>query len=155
MTKRLVALLATASAVGLCTVSQNLFAQEKEATAEPGKPVWNDVTTGFALAKKLNKPIITDFYTDWCGWCKVMDRKTYDNPDVIKVMSQNFVLVKANAEDHGAGERLARQNLISGYPTAILFDSSGKAKATIVGYKEAKPFTKILNAFLDGKAVPN
>jgi thiol:disulfide interchange protein len=116
---------------------------------------WNDVPTGFELAKKTNKPIITDFYTDWCGWCKKMERSTFENPSVEKVMSDNFVLVRANAEDGGAGERLAHQYRINGYPTIMFFDSSGAPKAKLVGYQEAEPFKDTMNKFLAGGQVGN
>ena len=116
--------------------------------------LWNDVPTGFALAKKENKPIITDFYTDWCGWCKVMEKKTFEDPQVEKLMSENFVLVRANAEDHGSGQRLSQENQINGYPTIIIFDPSGQAKATMVGYQKVDAFMEKLNAFLAGKPIP-
>ncbi len=44
------------------------------------------------------KKIIIDLYTDWCGWCKVMDRNTFTNPDVIDHINNNFVPVKFDAE---------------------------------------------------------
>jgi thiol-disulfide isomerase/thioredoxin len=120
-----------------------------------GSAVWNDVPTGFALAKKEHKPIITDFYTDWCGWCKVMEKKTFENPEVEKLMSDNFVLVRANAEDHGSGQRLSRDNRIEGYPTIIIFDESGTPKATMVGYQKVEPFMEKLKAFIAGKPIPS
>ncbi len=44
------------------------------------------------------KKIIIDLYTDWCGWCKVMDRNTFTDPDVIDHINNNFVPVKFDAE---------------------------------------------------------
>ena len=44
------------------------------------------------------KKIIIDLYTDWCGWCKVMDRNTFTNPDVIDHINNNFLPVKFDAE---------------------------------------------------------
>ncbi|HEY9790024.1 MAG TPA: thioredoxin family protein [Candidatus Obscuribacterales bacterium] len=123
-------------------------------SGESAKAVWNDVPTGFALAKKQHKPIITDFYTDWCGWCKVMEKKTFENPDVEKLMADNFVLVRANAEDHGSGQHLSQANRIDGYPTIIIFDESGTPRATMVGYQKAEPFMDKLHAFLAGKPIP-
>jgi thioredoxin:protein disulfide reductase len=114
---------------------------------------WNDVPTGFELAKRTNKPIITDFYTDWCGWCKKMEHSTFENPSVEKVMTDNFVLVRANAEDGGSGERLAHQYKINGYPTIMIFDPSGAPKGKLIGYQEAEPFKATLNKFLGGAEI--
>jgi uncharacterized protein YyaL (SSP411 family) len=47
---------------------------------------------------KNPKPIIIDVYTDWCGWCKVMDRETYANDKVADYLNKNFYAVKFNAE---------------------------------------------------------
>jgi len=56
---------------------------------------WNE---GYPLAKKEGKLILVDAYTDWCGWCKKMDRDTYANADVIKKLNKHFVVIKFNPE---------------------------------------------------------
>lgn len=45
-----------------------------------------------------DKKFLVDVYTDWCGWCKVMDKKTFTDPAVIKYLNENFYVVKFNAE---------------------------------------------------------
>lgn len=45
-----------------------------------------------------NKKFIVDVYTDWCGWCKVMDKKTFTDPALIEYLNKNFHVVKFNAE---------------------------------------------------------
>ena len=42
--------------------------------------------------------MIIDLYTDWCGWCKVMDRNTFTDSDVISHINNNFVAIKFDAE---------------------------------------------------------
>ena len=44
------------------------------------------------------KKIIIDLYTGWCGWCKVMDQKTFTNKEVINQINNNFLPIKFNAE---------------------------------------------------------
>src|ERR1043166_1262050 len=56
---------------------------------------WNE---GYPIAQKQGKMILVDAYTDWCGWCKKMDRDTYTNSDVIKKLNQHFIIVKFNPE---------------------------------------------------------
>ena len=56
----------------------------------------------FEEAEKLNKekplPILVDIYTDWCGWCKVMDKNTFADPEVARILNEKFYPVKFNAE---------------------------------------------------------
>ena len=42
--------------------------------------------------------MIIDLYTDWCGWCKVMDRNTFTDSDVISHINNNFIAIKFDAE---------------------------------------------------------
>jgi thiol:disulfide interchange protein len=139
----LAALLATVYVSGAPT-----FAEEQGAKpAQEGKLVWYGVKDGFAKAKEENKSIITDFFTDWCGWCKKMDRDTYDNAAVVKELVPNFIMVKADAEDKSAGQKLATENGINGYPTFIIFDAQGARKEQVVGYKKPDEFLKIIKAY--------
>src|SRR6478752_1236460 len=48
--------------------------------------------------KKQPKPILFDIYTDWCGWCKVMDRDTYQKDNVAEYINKQYYAVKFNAE---------------------------------------------------------
>jgi thiol:disulfide interchange protein len=58
--------------------------------APPQKPAqhveltWYGWNEGYAKALKEGKIVLVDAYTDWCGWCKKMDRDTYTNPTIIK-----------------------------------------------------------------------
>ena len=45
-----------------------------------------------------SKTIIIDAYTDWCGWCKRMDKTTFVHPEVVKTLNENFLAVKFDAE---------------------------------------------------------
>jgi thioredoxin-related protein len=48
--------------------------------------------------QKQQRPVLVDVYTDWCGWCKVMDRKTYANKKVSTYLQEKFYAVKIDAE---------------------------------------------------------
>ena len=54
--------------------------------------------TANTIENKEGKLFVVDLYTDWCGWCKVMDKKTFTDPSVIKYLDKNFHAIKFNAE---------------------------------------------------------
>lgn len=62
---------------------------------------WVSIEDAEAMASKDGKNILVDVYTDWCGWCKRMDKSTYENQKVINYINENFHAVKFNAEQKG------------------------------------------------------
>jgi len=105
---------------------------------------WHDVDSGMQEGKHAHKYILADVYTNWCGWCKKLDRDTFSDQGLVEFLNQKFVCVKANAEDHAAGEKLAHQYSVSGFPCALVFDYNGKLIGRIVGYKDASGYESAL-----------
>jgi thioredoxin-related protein len=117
---------------------------------------------------KEKRPIIVDLYTDWCGWCKVMDRKTYTNKNLISYVSQKFYAVKLDAETRkeiefngktykfNADARTHELAIyLSGgqleYPTTVIIPTDGTEPKAIAGYLEVKDIEPIFKYFGDGK----
>ncbi|HEY9714135.1 MAG TPA: thioredoxin family protein, partial [Chroococcales cyanobacterium] len=94
----------------------------------------SDLNAALAEAKAQKKLVMVDFYTDWCGWCKVLDRETYGNSEVQSFVNQNMVPVKINAEEPTAGKAAASKYKVDGYPTILILDSSGKVLKEIGGF---------------------
>ncbi len=76
------------------TISGMAPAQQKEGSLVN----WMTIQEAMAAVKKQPKPVLLDFYTDWCGWCKRMMATTYANPDLSAYINQNFYPVKFDAE---------------------------------------------------------
>lgn len=59
---------------------------------------WLSFEEAISKCKKDPRKIFIDVYTDWCGWCKKMDRSTFSDPEVIKYMNAYYYAVKFDAE---------------------------------------------------------
>jgi len=95
-------------------------------------------------AKSKNKPVMADFYTDWCGWCKKLDRDTYADPEVAN-LAKRFICVKVNGDKY---PDLVSKYGVSGYPTIIFLDPAGNKTNAIVGYVNAEGMLSRMNAVL-------
>ena len=58
---------------------------------------WN--SEAFALAQAQNKPILLDIGAVWCHWCHVMDRESYENADVARLINESFIAVKVDRDE--------------------------------------------------------
>jgi len=116
-----------------------------------------DWDKAIAAAKAQKKPVIVDFYTDWCGWCKKLDKETYAAPEIKKRLKEGWIGVKINPEDEtkkgtldGAVVKysdIARKYNVRGFPTIIFLDKDGKEvklEATI-NYVPKEPFGPLLD----------
>jgi thioredoxin-related protein len=99
----------------------------------------NDWNKAREEAKKQNKYIFVDAYTDWCYWCKVMDKQTFPDKEVVKFMSENFVALKLEME-HNYGINVAMKYRVRSFPSFLVFAPNGKLVYKIAGYMEPAAF---------------
>ena len=99
-----------------------------------GAIAWQrDVRRAIEVARGEGKLVVVDVYTDWCGWCKKMDKTVYSDPAIV-ALSRQQVFVKVNAEDGGQGQNFAEQMRVKGYPTTIILDGNGRVLNIAEGY---------------------
>jgi len=81
-------------------------------------------------ARKLNKPVIIDFYATWCTPCNELEEVTFHDASVVNEAESNFVMVKVDATKGGntVYERLLQQYEVKGVPTIVFLDNGGKEK---------------------------
>ena len=113
------------------------------------------------------KPVIFDVYTDWCGWCKVMDKETYGNDKVASYINENYYAVKFNAESTESVELGAKKYAFNrsngvhdlavyllfgqmGYPTTVLLPTIDARPAPISGYMKPSELEAPLKYFIEG-----
>lgn len=106
-----------------------------------------------AAAKNENKMVFMDFYTDWCGPCRLMSRDVFPQKSVGDYMNSHFVCIKVNAEK-GEGVSLSQTYNIKAYPTFIIITSDKKEMANICGYREPAAFLNEIDRALDPAKTP-
>lgn len=143
----------------------NLRSQKMEPTPT-NKIQWMTLENAAQQAQSKAKPILIDVYTDWCKWCKVMDESTYQDPEMIQYINQNFYAVKLNAEQKEAitfkGQRYkymqtGRRGLNTiivellsnrpSYPSIVLLDENLDQKMVLKGYQKKQGLLPILSKY--------
>lgn len=119
---------------------------------------WQNWNTGYPMVKE-GKIGLIDVYTDWCGWCKRMDRDTYAKKAIIEKINKSFVPIKFNPELSGtyyvdstaySGPQLysmLSNNNPSGFPTTYFIIPQGNVMhvRVVPGYQSAENFEGILD----------
>ncbi|MEI0479173.1 thioredoxin fold domain-containing protein [Brachyspira pulli] len=98
-----------------------------------------DLATAMKKAKDKNLPIMIDVYTDWCTWCKELDKNTYSHKEVID-MAKKMVAVKLNPETSKEGAEVAQKYGVQGFPTILFINADGLILENIGGYVEGEKF---------------
>ncbi|MGH2568436.1 MAG: thioredoxin family protein, partial [Bacteroidota bacterium] len=136
-------------AFGLAAIA--LSAYGFNALREPGIS-WEAYTDArLADAKAQGKPVMLDFYADWCIPCLELDRKTFTDAGVMSA-AEEFVRLKVDLThfDSPESEALRQEFAIAGVPTIVFLDRSGnEAKASrVVGYLPPEEFLQKLQPLL-------
>ena len=116
------------------------------------------------LSAQKPKKLVIDVYTDWCSWCKKMDKSTYQNEGIIQQINEDFYFVKLNAEtrdsiffdnktftyknQYKANElALALLNGQMSYPSTVFLDEKFALLTVVPGYLTPKDLSPILTYF--------
>lgn len=118
---------------------------------------WMSFNEALEAQKKEPKKIFMDVYTDWCGPCKLLDKRTFHNKDVVSYVNKHFYAVKFNGEGteeirynnftytnpnynpsrkgRNSQHFFANALKITGYPSMVFFDEKATLIAPVVGFK--------------------
>ncbi|MFZ1948083.1 MAG: thioredoxin domain-containing protein [bacterium] len=135
--------LAVALLMGLLSCSKD---KREERGAAASEIKWlTSYDEALAAARDDNLPVMVDFYTDWCGWCKKLDAETYVDTQVIS-MSASFVSLKIDAD---AAREIATRYGITGFPTILFLDPAGNEIHRVVGYRPPPQFVLEMNRAIE------
>jgi len=99
---------------------------------------------GLALAQSSKKPVMADFFAEWCGWCKKLDKDVYPDP-AVAALSKEFVCVKVDTDKFGQD---ASKYGVQGLPTIIFLNADGTVIDKIVGFSPAPDFAATMKKVL-------
>ncbi len=109
----------------------------------------HDLRSAFAESAGTGKPVIVDFSTSWCGWCKKLDKDTFSNK-MVQDLSSGFIWARIDGDKE---KDLVNKYGVTGYPTVFFLDKDGKVIDRITGYLPPEEFVSRMRAVL-GKATP-
>jgi uncharacterized protein YyaL (SSP411 family) len=153
------AILVAAAVAAIAVLSYNAQVHSANSpaskTSSPigGKLIWMEFDEGMEKAAKENKLLLVDVYTDWCHWCKEMDKNVYTDQIVIDLINEKFIPIKLDAESDEKihfndktemKHQWAASMGVTGYPTTIFLEPNGKPITLLPGYIEAKLFLDVL-----------
>jgi thioredoxin-related protein len=158
------------------TVAQTIQTQTKPAPlqVQPTEKIsvvkWYTIEEALQLCKTKPKKIMIDVYTDWCGWCKKMDRDVFSHPVIARYLNENYYPVKFNAESSAPidfnGQKFINENtgtrsthqfaaaLLKGqlsYPSIAYFTEKLEYMGAMPGYKSPEQLEMILNFIAQDK----
>ncbi len=109
------------------------------------------------------RKVFVDLYTDWCGWCKRMDKATFQHPGIVAYVNENYYAVKFNAETKDTVRFLGQDfkyikngrkgynelaavlaNGQLSYPTIVYLDEEMKVIQPVPGYMDPKSFEQVI-----------
>ena len=93
---------------------------------------WQPYTESLLLeARQLKKPVILDFYADWCAPCRELDNVTFHDSEIVKQAENNFIMIKVDLTRKGnpVYEDLLRQYNVKGVPTIVFLDRQGNERS--------------------------
>ena len=131
---------------------------------------WLSLEEAIELQQKEPKKIIMDFYTNWCGPCKLLDKRTFNNKNVSEYINKNFYAVKFNAEGNdvvkfngneftnpnydpakayrrNSAHQLSRYFGVNAFPTIVFMDENKGLITQVKGFQTPQQLEVYLKLF--------
>jgi len=101
---------------------------------------FTNIEAAFQAAKEKNCLVFVDIYTDWCSWCKKLDKETFSHPDFQNI-SLSYVLLKVNGDN---SPEFKQKYAIQYYPTMLFLNANGDEVKRLIGFMTADKLVPIM-----------
>ena len=105
-----------------------------------------DIESALERARQENKPVLINFYADWCVWCKRLESTTLRDAKVASMLQNQVVPISLNVE--GDGLELSGRYSVDGLPTILVLDADGREIGRIPGYMPPAGFLEQVQGFI-------
>jgi thioredoxin-related protein len=123
----------------ICVISLSLFSTCAYALS------WEyNLEKALVQAQNSQKPLMVDFYTSWCGWCKKLDQDVYTDKKV-RDLAEQFICVKVDGDKY---PQVVAQYRVSAYPTIIFLNYEGAVDLQVRGYRPPADFAALMSQVL-------
>ncbi len=131
---------------------------------------WMTFEDAMEAVKKEKRKVLISVHTEWCGWCKHMDKTTFQDPNIVKFINEKFYPVKFDAEqkeDIITPEKVYENPKVDGkdrryhelavaltmgrltFPSTVFLDENFRVLQPIPGYKEPESFEMMMTYYGD------
>jgi thioredoxin-like negative regulator of GroEL len=117
----------------------------------PGIHFGQNFSEATKKARVQRKPLLVDFWAEWCGWCHRLDKTTYVDPTVVK-LAQDFVAVKVNTEGSPRDVEIAERYDVTSLPTILIVTPGGHQVYRVNGFQGPGKFPRTLERAKDAAA---
>jgi thioredoxin-related protein len=160
--RRLLVVVVVLAAAWIFACGKDEAAKQQSESTSPGtvqdrkaQIEWLDFDDGLARARSTRRPIMINFYTDWCVYCKKLDRETLQDPEVARTLGSAFVAIRLNAEN-GKGRltyrgksfshaEFSRYFGVTAFPSIAFLNDKGEPITMLPGFVPAPQFSVFLN----------
>ncbi len=132
------------------------FQDAPQTEKDAGKINWVTLDELETLHADEPRKVFIDIYATWCGPCKLMDKKTFADPQIVEYVNEHYYAIKLNGEGKKQvklfGKTMSEAELayafrIQGYPSIVFMDEKLQPYQPVAGYIPAKNFIQMLRQF--------